>query len=58
MFKADADFQNIAENLEAALTTEPLQSEFKINTLRYNILICDLTTRFIYKFLWETSGKI
>jgi hypothetical protein len=29
IFKIDADFQNVAENLEAALTTEPLQSEFK-----------------------------
>jgi hypothetical protein len=29
ILKMDADFQNVAENLEAALTTEPLQSEFK-----------------------------
>ena len=29
ILKADADFQNVAENLQAALTTEPLQSEFK-----------------------------
>lgn len=29
IFKMNADFQNVAENLEAALTTPPLQSEFK-----------------------------
>jgi cell division septal protein FtsQ len=29
ILKADADFQNVAENLEAALSTEPLQSKFK-----------------------------
>lgn len=37
IFRADADFQNVAENLEAALTTEPLQSKFTKNysTLLY-----------------------
>jgi hypothetical protein len=29
LIKTDIDFQNVTENLEAALTTEPLQSEFK-----------------------------
>jgi len=29
LLRADADFQNAAENLEAALITEPLQSNFK-----------------------------
>ena len=29
ILKADSDFQKVAENLEAALTTEPLQSNFK-----------------------------
>ena len=29
IFKIDADFQNVAENLEAALTTEPLKSQLK-----------------------------
>jgi len=57
MFKADADFQNIAENLEAALTTEPLSQNSKINTLRYNILICDLTTRFITNFYEKLLAK-
>ena len=28
-FKADADFQKVAENLKAVLTTEPLQSNLK-----------------------------
>ena len=29
LLKADADFQNAAENLKTALNTEPLKSEFK-----------------------------
>jgi hypothetical protein len=29
LLKLDADYENVAENLEAALTTAPLQSEFK-----------------------------
>jgi cell division septal protein FtsQ len=29
ILKADADFQNVAENLQAALSTEPLKSNFK-----------------------------
>ncbi len=29
IFKANADFKNITENLQAALNTEPLQSKFK-----------------------------
>lgn len=29
IFKLDADFQNVAENLQAALNTEPLKSKFK-----------------------------
>jgi len=51
MFKADADFQNIAENLEAALTTEPLQSEFKnkYSTLQYIDL--RFNNKVYYKFL-------
>jgi hypothetical protein len=37
IFKKDADFEKIAENLEAALTTEPLQTDFKkkYSTLQY-----------------------
>lgn len=37
IFKADADFQKLAENLQAALTTEPLQSNFdkKYQSLLY-----------------------
>jgi hypothetical protein len=36
-FSINSDFQNVAENLEAALTTEPLQTEFKTkySTLQY-----------------------
>lgn len=37
IFNINADFQNIAENLKSALTTEPLKSEFKnkYSTLLY-----------------------
>ena len=37
IFKLDGDYETIAENLEAALTTEPLQSEFqnKYSSLQY-----------------------
>jgi len=37
IFKINADFQNIAENLQAAINTEPLQSKFKnkYGTLQY-----------------------
>ena len=37
LLKLNADYENVAENLEAALTTEPLQSEFKnkYSTLQY-----------------------
>lgn len=37
LLKADADFQNVAENLQAALDTEPLKSKFKnkYSTLEY-----------------------
>ena len=31
LFKADADLENVAENLQAALNTEPLLSKFKNN---------------------------
>jgi len=34
ILKADADFQNVAENLQAALGTEPLQSKFKNNYVK------------------------
>jgi len=37
ILKADADFKNVAENLQAALDTEPLKSKFKnkYSTLEY-----------------------
>ncbi|MDR3519270.1 MAG: hypothetical protein P4L63_00020 [Candidatus Pacebacteria bacterium] len=37
IFKLNGDYDNIAENLEAALTTEPLQTQFKnkYSTLQY-----------------------
>ena len=50
IFKTDADFQKIAENLEAALTTEPLLSKFKNNYS--SLLYIDLRfgNKVYYKF--------
>ena len=36
IFKKDADLQNIAENLQAALNIEPLKSKFKN---KYSLLL-------------------
>ncbi len=50
ILKADADFQKVAENLEVALNTEPLQSDFKN---RYSsLLYIDLRfgNKVYYKF--------
>ena len=54
IFRADADFQNVAENLEAALTTEPLQSEFKnkYSSLQY------IDLRFGNKVYYKFSNRI
>jgi cell division septal protein FtsQ len=50
MFTSDSDFQNVAENLETALTTEPLASEFKSKYL--SLLYIDLRygNKVYYKF--------
>jgi hypothetical protein len=49
-FKIDADFQNIAENLEAALTTEPLQSEFKNKYSSLQYIDLRFGNKVYYKF--------
>ena len=56
MVKADSDFQNVAENLEAAITTEPLQSEFK--NKYSSLLYIDLRfgNKVYYKF--STAGAV
>src|SRR3989344_2203849 len=50
IFKTDSDFQKIAENLETALATEPLQSSFNNNYS--NLLYLDLRfgNKVYYKF--------
>ena len=49
-FKADADFQKVAENLQTALTTEPLQSDLK--NKYSSLLYIDLRfgNKVVYKF--------
>ena len=50
ILKADADFQNVAENLKAALNTEPLLSKFK--NKYSSLLYIDLRfgNKVVYKF--------
>ena len=57
ILKTESNFQNVAENLETALTTEPLQSDFKnkYSTLQYIDL--RFGNKVYYKFKWEISGK-
>ena len=53
----DSDFQKVAENLETALTTEPLQTEFKN---KYSVLqYIDLRfgNKVYYKFQWVIFGE-
>ena len=55
IIKTDSDFQNDVENLEAALTTEPLQTEFKnkYSSLQYIDLRYD--NKVYYKFSSSNS---
>jgi hypothetical protein len=50
IFKSDADFNKVAENLQAALTTEPLQTNFqkKYSSLLYIDL--RFANKVLYKF--------
>ena len=50
IFKADSDFNQIIENLQSVLTTEPLQTEFK--TKYSSLLYIDLRfgNKVYYKF--------
>jgi hypothetical protein len=50
ILKMDADFQNVAENLEAALTTEPLQSKFKNKYSSLQYIDLRFGNKVYYKF--------
>jgi cell division septal protein FtsQ len=50
LFKADADFENVAENLQTALTTEPLQSEFKNKYASLEYIDLRFGNKVYYKF--------
>ena len=58
IFKANADFEKVAENLQSALTTEPLQSEFrnKYNSLLYIDLRFD--NKVYYKFSIQDASSV
>ena len=50
ILKIDSDFQVVAENLEAALTTEPLQSEFKNKYASLDYIDLRYGNKVYYKF--------
>ena len=50
IFNIDADFQNLAENLQAALTTEPLQTEFKTKYAKLQYIDLRFGNKVYYKF--------
>ncbi len=49
-FKKDSDFQKIAENLKAALTTEPLQTKFKKEYSNLEYIDLKFSNKVYYKF--------
>jgi len=57
LLKSDADFEKIAENLQAVLTTEPLQSDFK--NKYSSLLYIDLRfgNKVYYKFAEEIKNE-
>src|SRR3989344_4626785 len=50
LLQVNADFQNAAENLETALSIEPLQSKFKKNYSSLQYIDLRFENRVIYKF--------
>jgi hypothetical protein len=50
LFKADADFEKIVENLQTVLTTEPLQSDFKSKYSSLEKIDLRFGNKVIYKF--------
>lgn len=50
IFKKDSDFQKIAENLKAALNTEPLKSEFKSKYASLQYIDLRFENKVYYKF--------
>jgi cell division septal protein FtsQ len=50
IFKTDADFQNIAENLDSALSTEPLMSDFQNKYASLEYIDLRYGNKVYYKF--------
>lgn len=50
ILKVDSDFQNVAENLEAAMSTEPLQSNFKNKYSSLQYIDLRFGNKIVYKF--------
>jgi len=50
ILREDSDFQNVAENLETALTTEPLQSKFKNKYSSLQYIDLRFGNKVYYKF--------
>ena len=48
--KADSDFQKVAENLQTALSTEPLQSNFKNKYSSLEYIDLRFGNKVVYKF--------
>jgi hypothetical protein len=50
IFKQSGDYENIAENLKAALTTEPLQTQFKNKYATLQYIDLRFSNKVYYKF--------
>jgi cell division septal protein FtsQ len=55
ILRANADFENAAENLQTALTTEPLQSEFKNKYASLQYIDLRFGNKVYYKFSTPTK---
>ncbi len=55
IFKKNADFENLAENLQAALSTEPLSSKFKNSYSSLEYIDLRFGNRVYYKFKGEAA---
>ncbi|MEX2052441.1 MAG: hypothetical protein WD991_01970 [Candidatus Paceibacterota bacterium] len=57
IFKGQADYQNLAENLQAALDTEPLKTNFKTKYTQLEYIDLRFGNRVYYKFKDGTSNE-
>lgn len=55
ILRVDTDFENVAENLQTALTTEPLQSEFKNKYASLQYIDLRFGNKVYYKFSTPTK---